>query len=285
LSYIIRISKRELSESPVVADEIHFGTDPNKIVTAESFNWHVEQLSWQIQVPSIETLQLRDISKSNFECFDEGGYSLKDLDEVSRMLIHLALSRRRKSLFADIFREIDAGEENAAVGILLLRDKARVSIGFGRIKEKNLFLFEKCLVFARSKSLELVIVQRISLSNLLQVRYRSEDPRQGNGILTVYWREGQSKGQKVFGAEIFFDNMSVLKIWAAFLTINASTEAAAANYRVIPTHSWLKDMNFFHRIPKLQEVLSLLSAMKSGVLDPDDSESELHYLMELVTDS
>jgi len=284
-NYIIRISKRELSECPVVVDEIHFGTDPNKIVTAESWNWHVEQLSWQIQVPSIETLQLRDISKSNFECFDEGGYSLKDLDEVSRMLIHLALSRRRKSLFADIFREIDAGEENAAVGILLLRDKARVSIGFGRIKEKNLFLFEKCLVFARSKSLELVIVQRIFLSNLLQVRYRSEDPRQGNGILTVYWREGQSKGQKVFGAEIFFDNMSVLKIWAAFLTINASTEAAAAaNYRVIPTHSWLKGMNLLPRIPKLQEVLSLLSAMKSGFLDPDDSEFVLRYLRELVTD-
>jgi hypothetical protein len=129
-SYIIRISKRELSESPIVADEIHFGTDPNKIVTAESRNWYVKQPPWQIQVPSIETLQLRDISKPSFEHFEAGSHTLEDLQGVSHVLIHLAFSRREKALFTDIFREIGTVEDNAAAGMLLLRDQARMSIGF-----------------------------------------------------------------------------------------------------------------------------------------------------------
>jgi hypothetical protein len=98
---------------------------------------------------------------------------------------------------------IGAVDGNADLGILILRDQARVSLGFGRMKEKSLFLFQNCLVFATSKSLEQVIVHQVPSSDLLEVRYRAEDPRKGSGVLTIYWREVQSKWQEVYGAQLF----------------------------------------------------------------------------------
>jgi hypothetical protein len=233
------------------------------------------------------TLQLRDTSKPCFERFTGGEHTSGDLSEVIRSIMHLALARA-KSRFTDIFTDTGTPEDNATAGILLLRGQARVSITFGRIKAKNIFLFENCLVFAREKSPSQVIVRRVSLSHLLQVRYRPEHPSKGCGILTIYWREGQPsgrqeppKGQEVSGAQIFFGDPGVLKIWASFLAINASMEPASGSFPFSPTQPWLEGMHFLPRITRLRDVLSLLSAIQSGALE-DDVESVLYHLRELV---
>jgi hypothetical protein len=105
----------------------------------------------------------------------------------------------------------------------------------------------------------------------------------------IYWREDQSsggqeppKGQEVSGAQIFFDYLGVVKIWASFLAINASTEPASGSFPFSPTQPWLEDMHLLPRITRLRDVLSLLPAIQSGALDVDDSGSVLYHLRELV---
>lgn len=193
-----------------------------------------------------------------------GFLASQNLQDITHVLVHLALFRRGKSRFTDIFTESGTSKDNAAVGMLLLRDEARVSIGPRRIKEKSIFLFEKCLVFAREKSPGQLIVCRVAVSQLLQVRYKSESPSKGSGILTIYWRQIKSlpgMGQEVNSAQIFFNDLGVLKIWAAFLAVHASTESAAGNLHFGTTEPWAEDMKSLPRITRIQEVLSLVPAI------------------------
>jgi hypothetical protein len=122
------------------------------------------------------TLQFRNISISGLELFAGGEHTSGDFSEVIRVIIHLVLAGRGKSRLTDIFAETGISEDNATVGMLLLRDQARVSIKIGRSKKKNIFLFENCLAFARETYLGQVIVRQVSLFDLLQVRYRPEHP-------------------------------------------------------------------------------------------------------------
>jgi hypothetical protein len=247
--------------------ETHFGTDPNKIVTSEYWNWCLEESYWRLRVPDITTLQLQDISKPGFERFAGGEHTSRDLSEVIRMIMHLALARRERSRFPDIFGEIGTWEDISTCGILLFRDQARVSMGFGRIKEKNISLFEKCLVFSRQKGHEQVVVHRVLLSDLLQVRYRPESPKKGSGILTIYWKEGPpSNGQKIFGARIFFSDLGLLKVWAAFLAINASTGPPRGLHHPNSTHRWSSALPFLPPITGVRNWLALPPAIRSGLL-------------------
>jgi hypothetical protein len=233
----------------------------------------------------MSTLQLRHIREASPEFFAEGLHSSLNLEEIICILVHLALYGREKSAFTEIFVDTSTSEENTAAGMLLLRDQARVSIEYGRIKARSMFLFENCLVFGRAKSPGQAVVRRVSLSDLLQVRYRSEHPSKGSGILTIYWRENQSPAstsQVVFGAQVFFDDLSVLKIWAAFLAINTSNQGAAGDLEYDAIHPWIQDVNFLPRITRLQDVLSLMPAIQSGELNVDDGDLVLCYLRDLV---
>ena len=86
------------------------------------------------------------------------------------------------------------------------------------------------------------MVCRVPFFNQVQVRYQSEDAEKGGGILAVYWREQQSDGQEISGAEVFFNDLKVLKIWAAFLAVNSSLESAAWVSRFLPIQSGLGDI-------------------------------------------
>jgi hypothetical protein len=222
--YIVRISEIEAPGSLNAAEEINFSTDPNRVVVADLLNFYTDDHPRLLRVPFIDSLQLQDIGQPSFIRFNGNTDSLELLHEASHALVYLALSSRGTSQFSYVFGENWTSEDDASVGMLLLQDKARVSIAYGRIKARNLFLFENCLVIARQKDLEHFVVHRVSLADLLQVRYRSEDPRKGKGILKIYWKESQSTAQGVCGAEIFFNNTNVLTVWAAFLAVNASTE-------------------------------------------------------------
>jgi hypothetical protein len=79
-----------------------------------------------------------------------------------------------------------------------------------------------------------------------------------------------------------FDDMDVLKVWAAFITVHTSTDPAAGNYLFARFQLWLEDAHFLSRITRLREVLSLMPVIKARVLDADDSESVLYYLRKLV---
>jgi len=236
----------------------------------------------------MSTLQFRDVSKlslSSPEFFISKLHISRNLEVLIGILVHLAFYQRRKSTFTEIFVDTSTSEDNTAAGMLLLRDQARVSIRYGRIKARSIFLFQNCLVFGRAKFPGQVIVRRVSLSDLLQVRYRSEHPSKGSGILTIYWREKQSSsqaGQEVFGAQVFFDDLSVLKIWAAFLAINTSNQGAAGDLEYDAIHPWIQDVNFLPRITRLQDVLSLMPAIQSGELNVDDGDLVLCYLRDLV---
>lgn len=202
--------------------EVNFGTDPNKIVTVKYSTW-----DWQLRVPNIVTLRLREIGKPVLETFAEGERTSENLDRICHVIISLATVRRINKRFVDLFAEPGAPENVSAAGVLMFSDELRVSIDYARIKVKTVCLFKNYLVFARQKGQELIVVHRVLLSDLLQVRYRFENPGKGCGFLTICWREYQpSNERKVSGARMFFNDLDVLKIWAAFLAINTSTEPA-----------------------------------------------------------
>jgi hypothetical protein len=240
LKHVSECLVRILQGDSLFRGEVHFGTDPNKIVTAEYWTWGEGDGSSQLRVPNVVTLRLREIGKPVLERFAKGETrASKNLDRVCHLIMHLAMVRRINKRFADIFAEPGTTENVPAAGILLFSDELRVSIDYARIKQKTVCLFENCLVFARQKGHELIMVRRVFLSDLLQVRYRVEHPGKGSGSLTIYWSEHQpSNERKVSGARVFFNDLDVLKIWAAFLAINTSTEPALGIFVPMDYHAW-----------------------------------------------
>jgi hypothetical protein len=234
LKHVSECLVRILQGDSLFRGEVHFGTDPNKIVTAEYWT-----CASQVRVPNIVTLRLRATGKSDLELFTKGERTSKNLHEICHVIIHLLIVRRMNKQFANIFAELGTPENVSAAGILLFIDKLRVSIDYARIKEKTVCLFEKCLVFARQKGHELIIVHRVFLSDLLEVRYRFEHPGKGSGFLTIYWREHEPPNEgRVSGARMFFNDLDVLKIWGAFLAINASTEPAIGVFVPMDNIPW-----------------------------------------------
>jgi hypothetical protein len=253
--------RRLQADSRFFGGEARLGTDPNKIVTAEYWIWGNEHLVWQFRVPNVMTLRLREIGKSGLEIFAGDEHTSKNLARICDVIMHLAEVRRISKRFTDMFAKPGTPENILAAGILLFSDELRVSIGYARIKERTVFLFENCLVFARQKALKLIVVHRVSLSDLLQVRYRFEHPGKGSGILTIYWREHQTSNEwKVSGARMFFNDLDLLKIWAAFLAINASTEPAIGNFVPMPDQPW-NIPKFLDRITAVRDVVSVLPVM------------------------
>jgi hypothetical protein len=100
--------------------DVCFGTDPNKIVTAEYYTW-----AWQLRVPNVVTLRLREIGKPVLERFAEGERTSKDLDQICHIIMYLAMVRRMNKRFADIFTEPGVPENVAAAEILLFSDELR----------------------------------------------------------------------------------------------------------------------------------------------------------------
>jgi hypothetical protein len=250
---LIRTSQ---ADSRCFGGEVHFGTDPNKIVTAEYWTWGEGDGSWQLRVPNVVTLRLREIGKPVLERFAEGQCTSKNLDRICHVIMKLAISTRMNKRFADIFAEPGIPENVAAAGILLFSDELRVSIEYARIKEKTVCLFDNCLVFARKKGHELIVVHRVFLSDLLQVRYRFEHPGKGSGFLTIYWREHRPFNErKVSGARMFFNDLDVLKIWAAFLAINTSTEPAIGIFILMHYTTW--NMPMLHDYTTVRDMVAL----------------------------
>jgi hypothetical protein len=229
--------------------KVHFDTDPNKIVTAEHWIW---KGNWprQFRVPNIMTLRLQEIGQSGLEISAGGQHTSKSLDRICDVIISGIIFRGINKRFTDMFTAAGTPENVPAAGTLLFGDEIRVSIDYARIKEKTVCLFENCLVFARQKSHELIMVRRVFLSDLLQVRYRVEHPGKGSGFLTIYWREHQTSNErKVSAARMAFDNLDVLKIWAAFLAINASTEPAIGSFAPsLQYPKWWNSSMFYDRI-------------------------------------
>jgi hypothetical protein len=264
-------------------------TEPSKIVSTTYGTWN------ELRVPN-GTLQLHEIDtlcpgRFNFDYFV--GSRRGDFKQVIRVLINLAVASQAP--WTRFFGEKELPPNTSYVGILLLQDKARVSIESGRIKERDIFLFEKCLVLARQKSFKRIIVRRLLLCDLLQVRHRQENSDRGGGVLEVYCGQDQGSeeqrssklqdaseeelpnGTEVSGIQIFFKNPYVLKIWAAFLAVHAASEPRVGHLCARQVNPRLGGYARLH-INNLRYVLNRLPAIRDGQPPAYDYLSRMPHL-------
>jgi hypothetical protein len=169
------------------------------------------------RAPNLLSLRLKNLGGRLFDRFADNKETLSDLQNLTLVLTHLALFDRPNCSFSTIFEGDYTKQNDDDAGLFLLRDKQLVSIGYGRRKERSIFLFERWLVFSREKGDQQIGVQRVHLEKLLLVLYRRQSV--GAGVLTVYWNQGTLHRQRISGAEIYFDDMSALVIWAGFLSM------------------------------------------------------------------
>src|SRR5579859_3906680 len=94
--------------------------------------------------------------------FGFGNHSLVGFHELVVALVFLAVLRIELSPLEPL-RGNWTTEDNESAGLLLLVDRLRASIDLGRLKAKQLLLFENCLVFARWTGSRLVVAHKVRL--------------------------------------------------------------------------------------------------------------------------
>lgn len=203
-------------------EDVIFSPNLVHAVVVEKSDWRSFFLQKVPRAPNLLSLRLQSLGGRLFDKFVDNKETLSDLQNLTLVLTHLAIFDRPNCSFSTIFEGDYTQQDDDDAGPFLLRDKQLVSIGYGRRKERPIFLFERWLVFSREKGDQQIGVQRVRLEKLLLVLYRRQSV--GAGVLTVYWNQGTPQRQSISGAEIYFDDMSALVIWAGFLS--AATTAS-----------------------------------------------------------
>ncbi len=116
-------------------------------------------------------------------------------------------------------------ETQRSAGSLVLHDTLMTSHNHGRIKEREVLLFQNRLLFLRNKDHLKMVVWNISLwEDIILVAY---DPKgilrreiKDTGSLTVYWKTEVAGKPRVSGVKIYFKELSSLELWAAFLALD-----------------------------------------------------------------
>jgi hypothetical protein len=235
--------------------------------------------------PNILQLQLLSPDPPILNEFIDQKERLSDLQNLILVLTCLSTFNLEKQAFSAIFEGNHTRLDAEFAGRFILRDKQLVSIGYGRRKERQLYLFENWLVFSRPRGAKQIIVQKVPIDRLLLVFYRRQDV--GAGILTVYWSEAGCNNQigSVHGADIFFDCASSLALWAGYLAVatTARVNQSANQGRLKEPDIWpmlsFLARESFKRILELgpisiQQALSLILPSLRGVkLDPENRVS------------
>lgn len=116
-------------------------------------------------------------------------------------------------------------ETQRSAGRLVLHDILLTSYNHGRKKEREVLLFQNRLLFLRKKDDLKVVIWDISLSkDVILIAYNPKcQLRRANkdaGYLTVYWKIELAGQPRVSGVNMYFEELSSLELWAAFLSLD-----------------------------------------------------------------
>lgn len=109
---------------------------------------------------------------------------------------------------------------------LLLHEISMTSHNRGRIKEREVLLFQNRILFLRRKGAIEVVIWDISLSkDLILVAYNPNDPSMraslDAGALTVYWKTELAGQHRISEVKVFFEDMKMQLLWRAFLALHS----------------------------------------------------------------
>ena len=116
-------------------------------------------------------------------------------------------------------------ETESSAGRLVLHETLLTSYNHGRTKERELLLFQNRLLILRNKRGFKMVIWDISLwKDVILIAYNprnllqraSKDP----GSLTVYWKTEIAGKPRLSGVTIYFEELSSLALWAAFLALD-----------------------------------------------------------------
>ena len=297
--YKVRVKNPAGLDPIPLFEDVIFSEDVIQAVIVEKSDLEFLFLQKVPKAPDLFSLRLKTVGGRLFDVFVDQKEILLDLQNLTLLLAHLALFDRPNCSFSTIFEGTYTEQNDVEAGPLLLQDKQLVSIGYGRRKERSIFLFGHWLVFSREKRNQQIGAQRVRLEDLLLVLYRRQSAN-GGGVLTVYWNQGTLQRQKISGAEIYFDDVRALIIWAGFLavattaSINGSvSQKKSEDRQTWPTRELLKDENSsFNYLVNLgaismrQALDQLLPLLKSPALllyaDHDTTWKRLELLGEQV---
>lgn len=183
---------------------------------SDSFSLYFEA----VKVPQIEGLSLRCLDRPLLQKFEHKKTEPRLLSLLGLILLYIATFAEPECLwFSSIFEGTHTDAEKQTAGRLLFRDKQSVSMAFGRRKTRQLYLFEGCMIISRPRAPRQIILEMIPLNRLLLVVYQHMSEHGCAGILTVYWKQDDHDKQEVCSADIFFDDIDSLVIWAGFLSL------------------------------------------------------------------
>jgi hypothetical protein len=242
--------------------------------------------SYWTTIPNLLELRHRDLETDSVTDFDWREWSPEDLDGLARSIV--LLSNVKSSSPVEFSRAYQAGwteDDYIEAGPLNLQDNMRVSIQNGRLKERCVNLYRNCLIISRWKGTDLIPVERIEESDLLQVNIHWSEVERHFGTLQIFWRgyRGEVMTDAVL-APAGPVHPSTLTIWAAFLASMAS-QAFSGPFQgmkdpILP-HLSSSDCCYLKNIRGLQPLFGLLPLIKSKELDPYDAKSVVFHLINL----
>lgn len=208
--------------------------DLHKVVLSVPWACYVNDHHRLSGIPNMSRVNLRDLDSDTCSELDFGTGDLAVLHELVVILVFFTVLRSELSPLKPL-RGNWTTTDNELAGLLLLVDNLRVSIDFGRPKLKQVLLFENCLVFARWRGSERVVVHKVQRRDLLQVCIQILDLESESVVLEVYWYDKSSGSRDLSIAHLFSDDLNVLQIWAGFLSTRISDEPPARPRKMIRT--------------------------------------------------
>jgi hypothetical protein len=125
-------------------------------------------------------------------------------------------------------------ETERSAGSLVLRDILITSYNHGRMKEREVLLFQNRLLFLRKKdNLKMVIWDISLLKDVILIAYNPrchlQRATKDAGYLTVYWKTEVAGRPRVSGVNLYFEELSSLELWAAFLSLDPRPPKVSAS--------------------------------------------------------
>jgi hypothetical protein len=183
---------------------------------------HQEHSKTETRVPDFNSLKRRNYERNNPQqlftlerlCSQGGKTSSKKLEEICRTATPSSKLISISPLTPELFQ---TNEDRESAGRILLGHELLVACEYGRPKKLNVILFEKRLVFLRRAADHASVQYDIPVEYLLQVTHRFDKP--GHVVLTVFWDAEPDGPHEVAGAEMFFDDMDQMRLWAGYLAL------------------------------------------------------------------
>jgi hypothetical protein len=195
---------------------------------------------------------------------------------VRRQYLHGLQSRKK-------YQVDSIGDEDAEAGFFWLRDDMRCQVAttnITRTKKMHVRLYQHFLIIGRWKGPSLVIVHKVSVSDLLQVNFGPPSYDRIYGSLFVFWKTQPGKGATC--ATLCSSDLLTLTIWASFLASAASKLPVTRAFQLPNLESIsVFDLPYLEHVGELQQLFGLLPLIRSKELDPYDSNSMNFHLIQL----